>query len=114
MPNFANPFNGNVDRMMTKEELIRAIRLDIAGELEAIYVYDAHIHATDDEVAKKVISDVRDEEKTHIGELMTLLRYLDPTEAELFADGEGEVRVMMEELGIKEPASPGSTVGSLL
>jgi uncharacterized protein len=114
MPNFANPFNGNVDRMMTKEELIQAIRLDIAGELEAIYVYDAHIHATDDEVAKKVIIDVRDEEKTHVGELMTLLRYLDPKEAELFADGEAEVRVMMEELGIKEPAAPGSTVGSLL
>jgi len=114
MPSFANPFNGNVDRKMTKEELIRAIRLDIAGELEAIYVYDAHIHATDDEVAKKVISDVRDEEKTHVGELMTLLRYLDPREAELFADGEGEVRAMMEELGIGEPAAPGSTIGSLI
>jgi len=114
MPNFANPFNANVERKMTKEELIEAIRLDIAGELEAIYVYDAHIRATDDEIAIKVISDVRDEEKTHIGELMTLLRYLDPKEAELFTKGESEVSVMMEELGIGEPSSPGSTVGSLL
>jgi len=36
MPAFANPFQGNVDRKLTKEELIQAIRLDIAGELEAI------------------------------------------------------------------------------
>lgn len=76
MPNFANPFQGNVNRKLTKEELIQAVRLDIAGELEAIYLYDAHVQATDDEVAKMVISDIRDEEKAHVGELMTLLRYL--------------------------------------
>jgi len=54
MPAFANPFQGNVDRKLTKEELIQAIRLDIAGELEAIYLYDAHVRATDNEMAKKV------------------------------------------------------------
>ncbi len=101
MPAFANPFQGNVERKMTKEELIQAIRLDIAGELEAIYVYDAHVQATDDELAKRVIADIRDEEKAHIGELMTLLRTLDPEEAEFFADGEEEVGEMLEELGIK-------------
>ncbi len=100
MPNFANPFQGNVNRKLTREELIQAIRLDIAGELEAIYVYDAHVQATDDPVAKKVISDIRDEEKAHVGELMTLLRFLDPKEAEHFAAGEGEVKEMLEELGL--------------
>lgn len=100
MPNFANPFQGNVNRKLTKEELIQAIRLDIAGELEAIYLYDAHVQATDDEMAKRVIGDIRDEEKAHVGELMTLLRYLDPNEAELFASGEAEVREMLSELGI--------------
>lgn len=48
MPNFANPFQGNVNRKLTNEELMQAIRLDIACELEAIYVYEAHILATDD------------------------------------------------------------------
>ncbi len=100
MPAFANPFQANVERKMTKEELIQAIRLDIAGELEAIYLYDAHVQATDNEMAKKVIADIRDEEKAHMGELMTLLRALDPREAELFASGESEVREMFEELGI--------------
>lgn len=114
MPSFANPFTANVNRKMTKEELIQAIRLNIAGELEAIYIYDAHVQATDDEFAKKVISDIRDEEKAHVGELMTLLRHLDPKEADFFAEGEEEVREMMEDLGIKESPLPDSTVGSLL
>ncbi len=100
MPAFANPFQGNVDRKMNKEELIQAIRLDIAGELEAIYVYDAHVQATNIEIAKKVIADIRDEERAHVGELMTLLRELDPTEAEHFTSGEEEVKKMLKELGI--------------
>jgi rubrerythrin len=115
MANFANPFAGNVPRKMTKEELIQAVRLNIAGELEAIYVYDAHVQATDDPVAKKVISDIRDEEKAHIGELMTLLKYLDPEEAVHFAEGEEEVKEMLEDLKISIPSdSSKSTVGSLL
>lgn len=114
MAGFGNPFTANVDRKMTKEELIQAIRLNIAGELEAIYIYDAHVQATDDEFAKKVISDIRDEEKAHVGELMTLLRHLDPKEAEFFAEGEEEVKEMMEDLGIKERPLPNTTVGSLL
>jgi rubrerythrin len=118
MPNFANPFQGNVDRKLTKDELIQAIRLDIAGELEAIYVYDAHVQATDDAMAKKVIADIRDEEKAHVGELMTLLRELDPKEAELYASGEAEVKEMLGELGLSTPVAEQDiyskkTVGSL-
>lgn len=96
MPNFANPFQGNVNRKMTKEELIQAVRLNIAGELEAIYVYDAHVQAADDLLAKKIIGDIRDEEKAHVGELMALLRILDPEEAEHFSAGEEEVRELIE------------------
>ncbi len=114
MPNFANPFQGNVNRKLTKEELIQAVRLDIAGELEAIYLYDAHVQATDDVVAKKVIADIRDEEKAHVGELMTLLRHLDPAEAEHFASGEAEVKEMLEELGLAPASASGGSVGSLV
>lgn len=113
MPSFANPFVGNVQRKISKEELIQAIRIDIASELEAIYLYDAHVMATDDSLVKKVLADIRDEEKQHVGELMALMRHLDPTLAGLMADGEGEVKEMMEDLGIKEPNLEGVTVGSL-
>lgn len=118
MPNFANPFQGNVNRRMTPEELIQAVRLNIAGELEAIYVYDAHVQATDNPIAKKIISDIRDEEKAHVGELMTLLKVLDPQEAEHFASGESEVKEMLEELGItgsgRTTPDTRETVGSLI
>lgn len=115
MPNFANPFQGNVNRKISKEELIQAVRLDIAGELEAIYVYDAHVQATDDPVAKAIISDIRDEEKAHVGELMTLLRHLDPEEATHFLSGEAEVKELLEELGVASSVGAvKSTVGSLI
>ncbi len=102
MPSFANPFQGNVDRKMTKEELIQAIRLDIAAELEAIYVYDAHVQATDDWMAKKVIGDIRDEEKVHVGELLALLQILDPSESGALADGKTEVSDLLAGQGKKE------------
>lgn len=121
MPAFGNPFQGNVERKMTKQELIQAIRLDIAGELEAIYLYDAHVQATDIELAKAVISDIRDEEKAHVGELMMLLRTLEPEEATFLAEGEAEVQEMLDDLGIAVPAVPEepaqaakSTVGTLI
>ena len=40
---FGDPFAANVERKMTKGELIQAIRADISGELDAIYGYDAII-----------------------------------------------------------------------
>ncbi len=110
MPSFPNPFQGNVERKMTNEELMNALRIDIAGELEAIFLYDAHVQATDDPLAKAVLADIRDEEKAHVGELMTLMRHLDAREAELFFEGETEVKEMLEKLDLKISAL---TVGAL-
>lgn len=98
MPSFADPFNANVTRKMSKAELIQALRLDVAGELEAIYLYDAHYQATDDPNAKAVLADIRDEEKIHMGELITLMRTLDPKEAEQFLKGEKEVKELLEKI----------------
>jgi hypothetical protein len=117
---FGNPFSANVERKMTKEELIQAIREDIAGELEAIYLYDAHVQATDDEIAKKILADIRDEEKAHVGELMTLLKILDPDEAVHFAEGEDEVREMLSQMGTTDSTATNArkkesaTIGSLI
>lgn len=104
MPAFADPFSGNINKQISKEELIQAVRLDIAGELEAIFLYDAHAQATDDELARKVLSDIRDEEKAHVGELLTLLKYLDPTMAKNLRSGESEVFKMITKLGIPKEA----------
>ena len=104
MAEFANPFSGNCDRKLTKEELIQALRIDIASELEAMYLYEAHAMATDDPLVQKVLRDIRDEEKEHAGELLALMRYLDPKIAELLYEGHGEVREMMEKLNMDKDA----------
>lgn len=100
MPSFTNPFQGNVNHKLSNPELMQALRLDIAGELEAIFLYEAHYLSTDDPVAKTILGDIRDEEKAHVGELITLMRHLDPTEAEHFLSGEAEVREMLDKLKI--------------
>lgn len=118
MPNMPNPFAPSLgDKKLSKYDLVQAVRIDIIGELEAIFLYDAHANATDDPVAKAVLADIRDEERAHCGELYALLKYLDPAEAEHLASGEGEVKEMMEKLGIANNASQadaaGGTIGSL-
>ena len=48
MTEFVNPFSGKVpDRKLNSEELIRALRLDLAAEHEAVHLYMAHAEATD-------------------------------------------------------------------
>ncbi|MBM4429814.1 MAG: Rubrerythrin [Chloroflexi bacterium] len=122
MPNFPNPFSGNVpEKKLTFNELIRAIRIDIAGELEAIHLYQAHADATDNELVKEVLLDIANEERVHVGELQRLLTILLPDEADLLAEGAAEVDAEAKKLGAKpavgaeEAASGGQapTIGSL-
>ena len=96
MPEFANPFSGNVPRMMTKGELIRAIRLDIAAEHEAIHMYTAQSEASDDPLAKAVLLDIANEERQHTGELMEVLRRLAPEERKFLENGRREVEEAAE------------------
>lgn len=101
MPDFPDPFSGKVpDRKLTFNELIRAIRLNIAAEQEAIHLYQAHADATDNELAAAVLRDIADEEREHVGEFQRLLYILLDDEEELLADGAEEVDEMAEELGI--------------
>ncbi|WP_010250991.1 demethoxyubiquinone hydroxylase family protein [Acetivibrio cellulolyticus] len=77
-----NPFVANVPKQMSNEELAQALRVDMAGELEAIIGYEAHAMATTDERAKKILYHIADEERQHVGELQQLLYILCPKEAE--------------------------------
>jgi len=101
MPDFFNPFSGMVpDRKLTNEELIRVVRLDVAGELEAIHGYMAHADATDNELAKAVLIDIADEERVHVGELLRLLSILTGNaEDEFYKKGTLEVDTMAGRVG---------------
>ncbi len=95
MAEFINPFSGKVpDRKLTLGELIRAIRLNIAAEEEAVHVYMAHADATDHALAKKVLIDIADEERVHIGEFSRLLQILTGDEDKWLAKGVREVDEM--------------------
>jgi len=91
----SNPFSTIVPRKMNAAELASAIRQGIAAELDAIALYQAHIDATDDERAKKVLAHIRDDEKEHVGELMALLEVLDPKQAEYLKKGKKEIAELL-------------------
>lgn len=100
MPTISDPFVANVPRTMSNDELAQAIRVDLASELEATLLYEAHAAATEDELARTVLKDIANEEKEHMGELLALLQHLSPSEGEHFAEGADEVKEMMSELGL--------------
>lgn len=92
MPEFSTPFAGlRADRKLTKEELIRAIRYNIAAEYEAVQLYMQLAESIDDEIAKAVLIDISNEEREHAGEFMRLLKYLCPDEEKYYQEGEQEV-----------------------
>jgi rubrerythrin len=77
-----DPFIANVPRQMSGEELAQALRVDMAGELEAIIGYEAHAMSTTDERVKKVLYHIADEERQHVGELQQMLYIISPKDAE--------------------------------
>lgn len=99
MPAFGNPFKGNsLDRKLTKEETLRAVRFVLAAELEAIQMYRQIAEATEDEKARKVLLDVANEEVVHAGEFQALADALSPADAKLIVDGVNEAKETMGKL----------------
>lgn len=99
MPEFAHPFSGNaLDRKVTQQELVRAIRYNIAAEYEAIQLYMQLAESTDNEKAKAVLVDVANEEREHVGEFMRLLMELEPEEEKYYNEGREEVEEMFKKL----------------
>lgn len=121
MPEFVKPFSGMVpDRKMTLQELIRAIRLNLSAEEEATHLYTAHADATDNELAKRVLLDIADEERVHVGEFQRLISILAPDEDKWLGDGAEEVNDMAARVsGAAAPAAgqppmqPGHTDSSI-
>jgi len=48
-----NPFIANVPKQLSNDELAQALRVDIAGEYEAIVGYEAHAMATNNEIGQE-------------------------------------------------------------
>lgn len=120
MPQFLDPFPGVIPgRKMTEAELVRALRLNLSAEQEAVHLYLSHADATDNELAKAVLRSIADEERVHVGEFLRLISILAPDEPQLLAEGAGEVNAMANQAkaggtaSSGQPGAPVPTVGDL-
>jgi rubrerythrin len=92
MPDFGNPFSGlKHDRLLTHDELVRAIRFMVSAEYEATQLYEQLADSTDEVLVQNVLRDIAGEEKVHAGEFLRLLKELQPNEEGFYQQGAQEV-----------------------
>lgn len=70
----------------------QVLRLGIIAELDAIDLYEQLASATSDRKLKEVFLDIAREEKTHVGEFMTLLLEKDKEQVRELEAGKKEIR----------------------
>src|ERR1035437_9957740 len=108
MPDFRNPFDVlKNDRLLTHDELVRAIRFMIAAEYEATQLYEQLAESTDEALAQNVLRDIANEERVHAGEFLSLLKELQPDEEGFSQQGAQEVekKFLKKNAGIGNPSS---------
>ena len=110
MPTFTDPFNQMTPkRVMTTRELVRTLRLSIAAEEDATSIYEACADATDNALAKKVLQDIANEERVHVGEFQRLISLLLADEDGWLADGAAEVNEMAAEVAAEAAGGAASS-----
>ena len=87
-----------IDLGKVKEEEIEkeVLRLAIIAELDAINLYEQMGAMVKDEKIRAVLEDVANEEKTHVGEFLTLLLKLDEKQVKEIEKGKKEVEEILE------------------
>ena len=90
MFNLNNPYNYESNGVMMNFDTLQKARQDLIGEIQAVLEYDAHIHNTNDKMAKETWKNIKNEELVHIGELLGLLNYLDPSQKQFIQQGLAE------------------------
>ncbi|MCD6447836.1 MAG: rubrerythrin [Thermoplasmata archaeon] len=80
-----------------QEDLDKEIlRLGIIAELDAINLYEQLANMTENEDIKKVLMDIANEEKTHVGEFLALLLKKDEEQVKEIEKGKKEVEELIE------------------
>ncbi|RLE57153.1 MAG: rubrerythrin [Thermoprotei archaeon] len=77
---------------LDKEGTAQALRLAIIGELDAINLYLQLANAIEDEKIKHTLREIAKEEKIHVGELLEILKQIDPEQAKALEKGREEVK----------------------
>lgn len=98
MAQFVNPWVVNTPGyVMSKSELVRALRQSLAAEHEAVHLYMAYADATSSTAARKVFIDIANEERVHAGEFERLIEILTGDEDKYLQQGAAEVDKMLDE-----------------
>jgi rubrerythrin len=83
----------NVKKDDRDKEILRA---GVIAELDAINLYEQMVSMTKDNDIKKILIDIAKEEKTHVGEFLTLLLRRDREQGVELAKGKKEVEELTE------------------
>ena len=95
---------------LSQAELIRAIRVSIKAEIDAVHLYMMIAEATDNEDVKKIMEETAKEERVHIGEFLKALQLVAPGEFADYNDGAEEVEHLLgHNPGPSNPGGPPST-----
>lgn len=86
-----NPLDLEYGKKLSKEGVAQALRLAIIGELDAINLYLQLAHAIDDPAIERILRDIAEEEKVHVGELLEILKRVDEEQARALEKGAREV-----------------------
>ena len=73
-----NNYNAEITPSVMNFDTLQKARQDLIGEIQAVIEYDAHIHSTNDRLARQTWQSIKNEELVHVGELLGLLNYLEP------------------------------------
>lgn len=85
-------------KKLDDRELARAIRLSISAEHDAVHLYELIADSTDNVEVKKIMQDIADEEKVHVGEFEELLNMIDEDNEDLVEDGRDEAAEIIDEI----------------
>ena len=87
------PFDlDKIDAGSIDKEILRAA---IIAELDAINLYEQMASLTSNKAIKDVLIDVANEEKTHVGEFLTMLLSIDEKQVEELEKGKKEVEEIL-------------------
>ncbi|MGC8994818.1 MAG: ferritin family protein, partial [Pyrobaculum sp.] len=105
-----NPIDRLRERGFDVGDVGDALRLAIIAELDAISLYLQLARYAEDERVRRVFQDVANEERTHFGEFLALLKEYDPQLAGELEAGAKEVRELAG-VGAGEGRDPPSNGG---
>lgn len=98
MPKPSNQLSSVSEKRLTKQDLVQAVRMDIAEEHKAIHRYLTQAGTTDHALAKAVLADIANEKRVHLSELERLLEMLTGEEHKPAAEGREKVDELAAEL----------------